>query len=160
MNLSSTLLVSISFWNTIAYTRFMPPMTAAAFSAATTTSTVRVRGSGVESVNTEYEWTPATIIPPGFEKVCIQNRWGVESTWEMLNSGRPWLRAPNEAYIYLNSSDGQWWIDKPDGAGVYVVPKAEGETSPPSTGWRALSPSYNPPPSVQLIPDSRNDAGL
>ncbi len=132
-------------------------MTAAAFSATSRATAIKVSGSGVESVNTEYEWTPATTIPPGFEKVCIQNRWGVESTWEMLNSGRPWLRAKNEAYIYLNSSDGQWWIDKPDGAGVYVVPKAQGETLPPSTGWRALSPSYNPAPSVEVIP---NDSGV
>ena len=138
----------------------MFPMNASAFSAYTTISTVRVTGSGVESVNEEYEWTPATIIPPGFEKVCVQNRWGVESTWEMLNKGRQWLRASNDAYIYLNSSDGQWWIDKPDGAGVYVVPKEQscdvaGESSPPSTGWRALSPSYNPAPLVEVIADNK-----
>merc|ERR1740130_912 len=105
----------------------MFPMTTAAFStaAATTTanSTVRVKGSGVESVNTHYEWTSATVIPPGFETVCVQNRWGVESTWKMLNNGKPWLRASNDAYIYLNSADGQWWIDKPDGDGVYVAPQ-------------------------------------
>jgi hypothetical protein len=145
-------------------------MTTAAFAAAaaaTTDSTVRVKGSGVESVNKQYEWTPATIIPPGFEKVCVQNRWGVESTWEMLNNGKPWLRASNDAYIYLNSADGQWWIDKPDGDGVYVAPKDQpqrgasscgaGEAShatPPTTGWRALSPSYTPAPSVELIDNS------
>ena len=150
----------------------MFPMTTAAFStAATAASTVRVKGSGVESVNTHYEWTPATVIPPGFETVCVQNRWGVESTWEMLNNGKPWLRASNDAYIYLNSADGQWWIDKPDGDGVYVAPKDQaaqqgGATSsscgagepfhaaPPVTGWRALSPSYNPAPLVELIDNS------
>merc|ERR1740133_690886 len=125
----STLLVSISFWNTIGNPKFMFPMTTAAFStaAATTTAnnTVRVKGSGVESVNTHYEWTPATVIPPGFENVCVQNRWEVESTWEMLNNGKPWWRASNDAYIYLNSADGQWWIDKPDGDGVYVAPKED-----------------------------------
>ena len=176
----STLLVSISFWNTIGNPKFsMFPMTTAAFStaAATTTanSTVRVKGSGVESVNTHYEWTPATVIPPGFATVCVQNRWGVESTWEMLNKGKPWWRASNDAYIYLNSADGQWWIDKHDGDGVYVAPKdpaaaqqgdatssssscgGAGEASPaapPATGWRALSPSYDPAPLVELIENS------
>lgn len=169
----STLLVSISFWNTIGNPKFMFPMTIAAFSTAATTanSTVRVKGSGVESVNTHYAWTPATVIPPGFETVCVQNRWGVESTWEMLNNGKPWLRASNDAYIYLNSADGQWWIDKPDGDGVYVAPKDQaaqqggatvsscgaGEAShaaPPATGWRALSPSYDPAPLVELIDNS------
>ena len=174
MNLPSvsTLLLSISFWNTIGNPKCMFPMTTAAFStAATAASTVRVKGSGVESVNTHYEWTPATVIPPGFETVCVQNRWGVESTWEMLNNGKPWLRASNDAYIYLNSADGQWWIDKPDGDGVYVAPKDQaaqqggatssscgaGEPShaaPPATGWRALSPSYNPAPLVELIDNS------
>ena len=160
MNLSSSLLLSISFWNTVANPKFLFPMSASAFSTATSATTVKVRGSGVESVNTDYDWTPATIIPPGFEKVCRENRWGVESTWEMLNSGRPWLRASNEAYIYLNSSDGQWWIDKPNGAGVYVVPKDQGsdscEAGPPATGWRALSPSYNPAPTIEVITESKN----
>ncbi|OEU18300.1 hypothetical protein FRACYDRAFT_268259 [Fragilariopsis cylindrus CCMP1102] len=177
----STLLVSISFWKTIGKNpKFMVPMTTAAFSTATATttanSTVRVKGSGVESVNTHYEWTPATVIPPGFETVCVQNRWGVESTWKMLNNGKPWLRASNDAYIYLNSADGQWWIDKPDGDGVYVAPKEDqaapqqgdatssssscggtGEAShavPPATGWRALSPLYDPAPLVELIENS------
>jgi hypothetical protein len=108
----------------------------------------------VDSVNMEYEWTSATTVPPGFERVCIQNRWGAQSTWEMLNDGRPWLRASNDAYIYLNSADGQWWIDKPNGAGVYVAAQDDRDASefaPPAKGWTALSSSYNPVPSVELI---------
>ena len=142
----------------------MLPMSAAAFSTAATGAIVRVKGSGVESVNTEYQWTSATIIPPGFERVCVQNRWDVKNTWEKLNNGKPWLRASNEAYIYLNFADGQWWIDKPNGDGVYVVSKDQGGGScgtgegsyslPPVTGWRALSPSYNPAPLVESIAES------
>eukprot|EP00532_Pseudo-nitzschia_australis_P008204 CAMPEP_0168166500 /NCGR_PEP_ID=MMETSP0139_2-20121125/2059_1 /TAXON_ID=44445 /ORGANISM="Pseudo-nitzschia australis, Strain 10249 10 AB" /LENGTH=138 /DNA_ID=CAMNT_0008083699 /DNA_START=270 /DNA_END=686 /DNA_ORIENTATION=- len=129
----------------------MSSTTAAAFSAAAHTVTVRVKGSGVESVNMDFEWTAATIIPPGFEKVCIQNGWAVESTWGMLNDGKSWLRASNEAYIYLNNADSQWWIDKPNGDGVFVAPKARGDDAPPTTGWRALSPSYKPEPSFEII---------
>ena len=163
-SLSTALLLSISFWNTIGNSTILFPMSAAAFSAAKTIATIRVKGSGVGSVNTDYEWTSASVIPPGFERVCIENRWGVKSTWEKLNNGKPWLRASNGAYIYLNAADGQWWIDKPDGAGVFVAPKNEdgggscstGEFSylkPPVSGWRALSPSYNPPPSVVVMSD-------
>ncbi|VEU38290.1 unnamed protein product [Pseudo-nitzschia multistriata] len=131
----------------------MSHATAAAFSStASGASPLRVKGSGVESVNTEYEWTDAATIPPGFEKVCLQNGWGVQSTWNMLNNGQPWLRATNEAYIYLNKADGQWWIDKPDGNGVFVAPKTPGDDkNPPHTGWTALSPSYNPVPLVDVV---------
>ena len=181
MKLQSTLLVSIYCWNTIVKPSFMAPMATTAFSTATAAATacassssskssssssiVRVRGSAVESVNTNYTWTPATSIPPGFEKVCVQNHWEVENTWKMLNNGKSWLRASNDAYIYFNSNDNQWWIDKPDGNGVYVAPnkdhhhqqqqqqQQEGAPQiPPGTGWKALSSSYNPvPTSVELI---------
>eukprot|EP00536_Pseudo-nitzschia_multiseries_P016664 jgi/Psemu1/222127/e_gw1.1188.18.1 len=126
-------------------------MTAAAFSTAGKSVTIRVKGSGVDSVNTDFELCEATIIPSGFERVCVQNVWGVQSTWEMLNNNKPWFRASNEAYIYLNNADGQWWIDKPDGAGVFVTPKIRGEDTPPTSGWRALSPSYNPTPTVEVL---------
>mmetsp|Transcript_3448 Transcript_3448/g.7535 ORF Transcript_3448/g.7535 Transcript_3448/m.7535 type:complete len:166 (+) Transcript_3448:187-684(+) len=159
MHLPSILLASIYFWNTVGNfsSKSMFAVTVAALSTtAAATSTVRVRGSGVEGVNTDFEWTSATIIPPGFERVCVNNGWGVRSTWEMLNNGKPWLRASNEAYIYLNDSDGQWWIDKPDGNGVYIAPEGPIDDcgsigSPPVTGWRSLFPSYDPVPSVEIL---------
>mmetsp|Transcript_23255 Transcript_23255/g.54988 ORF Transcript_23255/g.54988 Transcript_23255/m.54988 type:complete len:163 (-) Transcript_23255:176-664(-) len=157
-NLSTALLLSISYSSKLLF-----PISALSFSAAATKMTVRVKGSGVESVNMDYEWTSANLIPPGFERVCVQNRWGVKSTWEKLNNGKPWLRASNDAYIYLNAADDQWWIDKPDGAGVFVAPKDEDCGScnrgdplyitPPLAGWRALSPSYNPAPAVVVMSD-------
>mmetsp|Transcript_25106 Transcript_25106/g.69250 ORF Transcript_25106/g.69250 Transcript_25106/m.69250 type:complete len:162 (+) Transcript_25106:121-606(+) len=160
MKVSPRLLVSITLsWNAFRTPNTMSTTTiAAAFStAANPATTIRVKGSGVESVNTDFEWTAATKIPPGFERVCRENSWGVESTWDMLNKNKPWLRASNEAYIYLNNADGQWWIDKPDGAGVFVAPKIRGEDTPPASGWRALSPLYNPAPSVEIVSDCQQN---
>ena len=142
-------------------------MVTTAFSTPSMTTIIGVKGSGVESVNQQYEWLPASIIPKGFKEVCLQNQWDVKSTWENLNNGKPWLRASNDAYIYLNSADGHWWIDKPDGLGVYVAPKNQGGDKtcgagkdehdlPPVMGWRSLSPEYNPVPSIELITNSNN----
>ena len=36
----------------------------------------------------------------------------MEKMWAKLNSGRTWYKADNEAYIYWNSLDSCWWIDK------------------------------------------------
>ena len=36
----------------------------------------------------------------------------MEKMWAKLNSGRTWYRAENEAYIYWNTMDSCWWIDK------------------------------------------------
>ena len=32
--------------------------------------------------------------------------------WQKLNSGRTWYRKENQAYIYWNTLDCSWWIDK------------------------------------------------
>lgn len=120
--------------------------------------TLSVRGSGVASVNTDYSWAPSTLIPKGFALVCNQNNWNVESTWKRLNGERDWLKATtNEAYVYFNSADRHWWIDEPGGLGVFVVP--DNPTSPnelpPTTGWKALSTSYEPLPQIKLPVDSK-----
>merc|ERR1711915_804053 len=97
-----------------------------------------VVGSGVESVNQEYQSVSSDNIPPGFQAVCLQQKWPIDKMWEKLNSGRRWFRAPNDAYIYWNSLDKSWWIDKPDGMGVFkaVAPS----WAPPQNGWKSLSP--------------------
>ena len=38
--------------------------------------------------------------------------WPMEKMWAKLNNGRTWYRADNEAYIYWNTLDSCWWIDK------------------------------------------------
>ena len=44
---------------------------------------------------------------------CLQGSgWPMEKMWAKLNSGRTWYKADNEAYIYWNSLDSCWWIDK------------------------------------------------
>ena len=90
---------------------------------------IRVSGAGEESVNCDYLATPAHIIPRGFTDVCLvltllmsvlimtsrlhqASGWPMERMWAKLNSGRTWYRADNEAYIYWNSLDSSWWIDK------------------------------------------------
>ena len=123
---------------------------------ALSTGKIRIVASGVDSVNQDFLWTTANIIPPGFESVCVKNGWNTHRTWKQLNSDRPWLRGTkNDAYVYLNSMDDKWWIDKPDGNGVFIASKRQqGKLfldAPPKTGWEALSPSYNPTPSIEIF---------
>merc|ERR1712238_60080 len=135
------------FTSTVAMSTF-------AIANALVISTVQIKGSGVDSVNQDFQSTSAKNIPPGFENVCIKNQWDVQRTWETLNNGTPWFRASNDAYIYLNSVDNKWWIDRPDGNGVYIASKNQGEefsNIPPKTGWEALSVSYNPTPSLEFL---------
>ena len=87
-------------------------------------------------------------IPEGFKLVCVQNKWNVETTWQGLNSGHDlvWFKhAENDAYVYRNSQDGCWWIDGPDGFGVF---KARGpKHAPPgaSTSWQTLDGEADQP---------------
>ncbi len=111
-----------------------------------TAFSVSVHGSGVPSVNQTYEWKTHDIIPKGFASVCIKNQWNVQLTWDKLNGQRLWLHAENDAYIYLNSMDNHWWIDEPNGNGVYIALElqslstctADNMFAPPTTGWRSL----------------------
>jgi len=97
---------------------------------------ILVLGSGVSEVNEEYIATDASIIPDGFEKVCKQQGWNSEDMWKKLNNEQTWYRARNNAYIYWNNADSCWWIDQPNGAGVF---KARGTRwAPPQIGWQVL----------------------
>merc|ERR1711948_109424 len=98
---------------------------------------VTVADSGVPSVNQVYTERDPAIIPVGFSLTCAEMKWDPEVMWKKLSDGQsPWYEAANGSYIYWNQGDGQWWIDAPDGAGVYIV-KAP-NTMPPSQGWVAL----------------------
>ncbi len=113
---------------------------------ATSAFSIKVQGSGVPSINQEYEWKTHDTIPVGFASVCSKNQWNVQSTWDKLNGQRQWLHASNNAYIYLNSMDNHWWIDEPNGNGVYIAPEsqplsacsADSMLMPPVAGWRSL----------------------
>jgi hypothetical protein len=90
----------------------------------------------------------ASEIPKGFADVCVQNKWDVVSTWKKLNGGEggSWFKhEANDSYIYFNALDGMWWIDGPDGLGVY---KGLGPNWAPmgmSTAWAALDGATHQP---------------
>jgi len=127
--------------------------------------TVTVMGAGVEAVNGVYDARDANSIPEKFALVCEQNGWDTKSMWQKLsgaNAGRAgdapsvWFEAPNKSYIYFNVADQHWWIDGPDGLGVY---KARGpphavpgypQGSGGKFGWFALSPESHPLPSILI----------
>jgi hypothetical protein len=80
-------------------------------------------------------------IPSGFVTVCEDNGWDSGATWGKLNGGEGnvWFKhADNASYLYHNAVDGMWWIDGPDGLGVYKG--AAPSWAPPggSIRWTAL----------------------
>ena len=107
-----------------------------------------VDGAGYKSVNGEYVTTSAEEIPSGFHMVCRQHKWDSKEMWQKLNGDKAWFKAPNEAYIYWNRTDGQWWIDEPSGNGLYVAKSPS--WAPPQSGWKALGP-FDPLPSFVAI---------
>lgn len=111
--------------------------------------TIRINSAGVPSVVGSYVQRKPDVIPEGFALVCRNMRWDPKKTWSTLSDlRRPWFEAENGAYVYWNTNDRQWWIDEPDGGGVYVA-KDEGEL-PPSKGWQALPNGKAPLPTVSV----------
>ena len=133
---------------------------------------VRITAAGVPSVVGQYLAKASTIVPDGFAVVCKQQRWPVLETcvsecvepsrarprlaltsvlcagrWKRLSDlEKPWFEADNGAYIYFNKGDGQWWIDEPNGSGVYVSGRAT--SLPPADGWKPIGSSPSPLPTV------------
>lgn len=76
--------------------------------------------------------------------------------WRRLSNGQsPWFEKSDDCYIYYNRGDGQWWIDGPDGLGVYVAQAGVGgdggdwaQLMPPAEGWEALTGGKEPCPTV------------
>lgn len=111
---------------------------------------VRVAGSGADDVNEVYTERNPAVVPVGFSLTCAEMSWDSESMWTKLsNQKSPWYEAENGSYIYWNQGDGQWWIDAPDGKGVYVVKAGPSEL--PSSGWKALPGASTPLPQVELV---------
>ena len=102
---------------------------------------VTVIGSSNPHVNGEYLPQDATIIPSGFAKVCQQHNWDTLQMWEKLNGSSQadtWFaHTSNESYIYWNRSDGSWWIDGPDGLGVWIMKGPSHAV--PGRGWKKVS---------------------
>ena len=112
---------------------------------------VRIGSAGVPSVVGLYAARDATrAIPAGFAKVCEEMRWPTKETWNKLADQRlPWFEADNGAYLYKNVADGKWWIDEPNGGGVYVARSDAPE--PPTSGWVTLGQGASPLPEVEVI---------
>ena len=112
-------------------------------------ASIVVSGAGDTRVNGEYAATSANSVPVGFRKVCEQNGWDTKKMWTQLNGGASWYSASTGAYIYWNRSDRSWWIDEPEGHGVY---KAEAPAhAPPQVGWSPLGPHHIPPALVATL---------
>jgi len=113
---------------------------------------VVVRGSGVDEVNQEYAEQPAAMVPRGFAITCNKMGWDSKKMWLKLSDQKtPWFEAPNGSYIYWNRSDGQWWIDEPDGGGVFVA--LASPSLPPRNGWQPLSAAAGSAPDVEVVDD-------
>jgi hypothetical protein len=110
---------------------------------------LQVKSSGASNVNQAYTERNAQVIPIGFSLTCAENAWDSERMWMQLSDQKtPWYEAANGAYIYWNQGDGQWWIDAPDGKGVYVV-KSRRDVLP-SSGWQPLPGAPRPAPTVEI----------
>ena len=102
---------------------------------------ISVMGSNNADVNGEYIPKDPADLPAGFDKVCKQQSWNTLQMWKQLNgqsSADTWFaHTQNESYIYWNKSDKTWWIDGPDGLGVWI---AKGPShAPPGRGWRLVN---------------------
>ncbi len=109
------------------------------------------KGGDVSVVNGEYVARPASEVPREFAKVCDQNGWPVDQTWARLNGKTSiWYKYADESgagagsYVYFNNSDGKWWIDGPDGLGIFISQdEYTVKHGPPGgeTAWKALDAS-------------------
>ena len=112
--------------------------------------TLQVLGGGVEETNGEYVVRSPKLVPAGFTKTCDANGWVSLDMWNQLTDGdTDWYEHENGSYIYRNVGDGQWWIDAPDGGGVYV---AKGSPSSiPQEQWQVLRGAKSPAPTVHVL---------
>ena len=104
---------------------------------------VVVLSAGASFVLGDYIARPGTQIPESFVAVCEQNSWDPASTWKRLNGGEDgvWFAHENKSYIYFNAADGLWWIDGPDGLGVYTAPGNPRAPPCASTSWKIIDPN-------------------
>jgi len=92
----------------------------------------------VAEINGDYFPKTPEEIPPAFSSVCQAQGWDTKQMWAKLNGldlkSDTWFsHVENDSYIYWNRNDGKWWIDGPDGNGVWIV---KGPShAPPAHGW-------------------------
>jgi hypothetical protein len=116
--------------------------------AESTVTRLRVFSQARPEVAGEYAVRPGSEIPKGFADVCVQNSWDTTSTWKKLNGGEggAWFKhESNDSYVYFNALDGMWWIDGPDGLGVYKGPGPSWAPMGMCTAWKALDGGTHQP---------------
>lgn len=122
-------------------------------SSATIITSVRVFSSTRPLIDGTYVRRDGNVsVPAAFADVCAKNGWDVASTWSRLNGGANSLWFAHEAgeeknpsYVYFNKNDGCWWIDGPDGLGVFKAPGPPHAPPGASIAWRALDGKEDQP---------------
>ena len=98
----------------------------------------------------------AVDVPDGFAEVCAANGWDTKATWAKLNGGEDatWFKHRDEgnaSYVYFNAGDGHWWIDGPDGLGVYKAPGPAWAPPGGSIRWKALDGAATSRPTLAVF---------
>ena len=110
---------------------------------------VVVSKAGTACANGIYMQQSPSLIPTGFAKVCRKSRWNTEDMWAQLTNGRtPWYLKEDDGYIYYNVGDNKWWIDAPEGHGLYTSVALNDDPFPPSGGYEGLGGADLPLPEV------------
>jgi hypothetical protein len=127
-------------------------------------TSIKVFNSGVASANGLFLPQPPSTIPQGFAKVCVKSRWDTNQMWEQLTDLRTtWYLKDDDAYIYFNRGDGKWWLDAPEGHGLYVTQAKveDGKVAdvPPAGGWQSLG-DYGATPEFDFIKHAAKKDGL
>merc|ERR1712127_389595 len=119
---------------------------------------LNVMNSEVPEVNGDYFPKNPKEVPSGFASVCQKQGWDTQRMWAKLNGLDPitdsWFsHTENESYIYWNRNDGKWWIDGPDGNGVWIL---DGPShAPPAHGWmHVMSGATTGAPMIRTFRDS------
>mmetsp|Transcript_54108 Transcript_54108/g.131316 ORF Transcript_54108/g.131316 Transcript_54108/m.131316 type:complete len:184 (+) Transcript_54108:125-676(+) len=88
---------------------------------------IRISNAGVQILNGVYKPRPYNVIPQAFADVCHQMKWDPRLTWiQVAAPSCQWfLHSDNGSYIYLHN-DGRFWMDDPNGAGIYVCDASNG----------------------------------
>jgi len=116
---------------------------------------VRVTGAGFVAVNGIYTRQSNAHIPAGFIATCDKMQWPASRMWKQLAVPQDWfLHTDNDSYMYAHV-DGRWWMDGPDGAGIYVAPVVQGSKAPSREGWSALQVGVDPMPTVEIESDDQ-----
>lgn len=121
---------------------------------------LHVTRAGAAMVNGIYAPKSPTELPVGFVKTCDEMGWESKRMWERLavpKENKTWWLKDDDSYIYYNFGDGRWWIDGPDGKGVYVVKDFEKTDKPPEKGWMPLTNVDGPAPEVVVITEDESE---